>query len=281
MKNTAVVEQRQELMVVDLGQNAGAGLEDMSMDEMLTPFLRILQKGSPQVDPAMPEQCIEEARPGMIFNTATQELYSGKDGVEIVVCARDHHYGSWVPRDSGGGFRGMFKPNDPAVLKLRAQHGKFKKLPYMMDNEAVHLVETIQFYVLYAAKDLDEFNAQRAIISFTSTAMPVAQMHLTRHMNWKYRQSNGTSSPAQLWSYKWLFTLVPQQNAMGSWFNWRTELLPRGGTAIQALIKPTDELWRMGEEFYQLYRSGGVMVDQNAGGSAATGGAFDSDEIPL
>jgi hypothetical protein len=68
----------------DLGEDAGAGTEDMRMEEQLTPFLRILQKGSPQVDEESPEH-MPGAKPGMLFDTATQETYDGKAGVQVLV----------------------------------------------------------------------------------------------------------------------------------------------------------------------------------------------------
>jgi hypothetical protein len=263
------------LVVMDLGDDAGAGMEDLSMQEQLTPFLRILKKGSPQVDPALPEYN-EDLRAGMIYDTATQEAYSGKDGIEVVVAARDYHYGMWVPRDSGGGFRGMVRPDDPAVRRLVAQHGRFKKLPHVTDDgEAVDLVETIQLYVLYAQSDLSDLNARRAIISMSSTALPVAQAYLTRHNSWRYRQPDNSSKPAQLWSYRWRFSLIPQQNAQGSWFNWRIDLLPPGAKPMEALVPRIDPLFAAGRAFYDMFRAGTIKADYEEAGKA------DGDQVPF
>lgn len=252
-----------DLQVIDLGEDAGAGLEDLRMEEQLTPFLRILQKGSPQVDPAAPEYD-DRLRAGMIYNTATQEAYDGREGVEVVVAARDPIYGMWVPRDSGGGFRGMLKWEDPIVLRGIQKYGRFKKIPHVTeDGEAVELVQTIQFYVLYAPHDLTDANAQRAIISMSSTAMPVAQRYLSKHNTKTYFQKSGQSLPAALWQYKWRFSLVPQQNASGSWFNWKDpELLPPGvKIGVEALIPRTSPLFLMGKEFNAQYRSGQAKPD--------------------
>lgn len=281
MKNSestavAVKEERAgALQVVDLGEDAGAGTEDMRTEELLTPILRILQKGSPEVDPAQPEYN-EEMRAGMIYNIATQEAYPGKTGVEMVVCAREYFYGMWIPRDMGGGFRGMIRPDDPAVRRLLAKHGRFKKLSHTTEEgDQVELVETIQLYVLYAEHDLSDMNAQRAIVSFTSSAMPVAQAYLTRHNSWKYRQPNGEARPAQLWSYKWRFSTVPMQNAKGSWFNPKLELFPDGARPIEALIPRTDPLFDLGRAFYQQQRAGEVKADYDGSNAAI------DDEVPF
>jgi hypothetical protein len=264
------------LQVVDLGEDVGAGTEDMRSEELLTPILRILQKGSPEVDPAQPEYN-EDLRAGMWYNTATQEAYPGKSGIEVVVCARDYHYGMWVPRDLGGGFRGMLRPDDPVVRRLLAQHGRFKKLPHVIDDDDrsqhVELVETIQLYVLYAEGGLTDQNAQRAIVTFTSSALPIAQAYLTRHNNWKYRQPNGEARPAQLWSYRWCLSTVPMQNAKGSWFNPKLDLVPVGARPVEALIPRSDPLFELGRAFYLQQRAGEVKADY----ATASG----DDEVPF
>jgi hypothetical protein len=265
------------LLVTDFGDDAGAGIEDLQMEEQLTPFLRILQKGSPQVDPAVPEYQ-EHLRPGMIYNTATMEAYDGKVGVEVVVAARDYHYGRWIPRDAGGGYRGQLRPDDPTVRSLVAKHGRFKKLPGTTEEgETVDIVETIQFYVLYSDLDLSDANAQRALISMASTALPVAQQYLTRHNAWKYRQPDGSMKPAALWSYKWRFSLVPQQNASGSWFNWKIDLLPLGAKPFEALIPRTDQLFMAGRAFYDMYRGGEVKADYDDASPTSDGGKGGGD----
>jgi len=249
------------LAVVDFGDAAGAGMEGLSMSEQLTPFVKILQKGSPEVDPSAPGY-LEAARPGMLMNTATGELYPGKEGIEVVVCARDYHYGKWVPRDSGGGFRGFLRPEDPIVLKGLAKYGKFAKIPHVTDDgEAVELIETIQLYVLYAEKELDEQSAKRAIISFTSTALQVAKTYLTKHNSWVFLDKNDRRVVAPIYQYRWNFSLVPQQNNSGSWFTWKIERVPPSGPPVAALIPRTNPLYQAAEEFYNLFEAGQVKAD--------------------
>jgi hypothetical protein len=259
--------------VVDLGDDAGAGTEDMRMEEQLTPFLRILQAQSPQVLEGEGEY-VDGARAGMFFDTATQEVFPGAEGLQVMVAARDYHYGMWLPRDSGGGFRGMLMPEDPNVRRLIAQHGRFRKLPHVTpDGEAVDLVETIQLYLLYAPVLAPE-TARRAIMSFSSASLPVAQNLLTRHNGWRYRQPDGAMRPAQLWSYVWRVKTVPQQNAKGRWYNYRFDLEPSGAKPMGALVKRTDPLFAMGREFYQLVKSGGAKPDYTEAAKAEVEAPF-------
>jgi hypothetical protein len=167
----------------------------------------------------------------------------------------------------------MLPPEHEDVRRLIAKHGRFKLPrfkdrrwtadPHKHEGEDVEVVETIQLYVLYA-EELNEQTARRAIIAFNSTALPVAQAYLTRHNSWTYRQPDGSMKPAALFSYRWRFSLVPQQNASGSWYNWKINLEPPGAKAMDALIPRNDPLFLMGREFYQLVKSGKVKPDYDA-----------------
>ena len=59
------------------GDDAAKGFENMTQDDMALPFVRILGQLSPQVTDG-DAKYIEGAKPGMIYNTVTSELYDGK-----------------------------------------------------------------------------------------------------------------------------------------------------------------------------------------------------------
>ena len=72
--------------VVDLAlvaQDAGQGLSEINMDTIQIPFLKILSSMSPQTKKQKKEY-IEGAEEGMIFNTVTEELIDGAEGITVV-----------------------------------------------------------------------------------------------------------------------------------------------------------------------------------------------------
>jgi len=79
--------------------------ESLSQDDMAIPFLVILQALSPACTEGDPGY-IEDARPGMLFNTVTKEVYDAKkDPLLILPVAYKSSYIEWVPRSTGkGGF---------------------------------------------------------------------------------------------------------------------------------------------------------------------------------
>ena len=83
----------------DYGSHAAEGFENQTQEDLKIPFLSVLQSNSPQCD----DENFPDARPGMIFNSVTEELADGKEGVVFVPATTDHVYTEWVPIDDGGG----------------------------------------------------------------------------------------------------------------------------------------------------------------------------------
>lgn len=140
--------------VLDFGDDAGAGYENQSNDDVQIPFLNVLQGLSPEV---VDED--SDFKAGMIFNTVTQEAVKGSEGLVIIPVTTQHIFVEWIPRDKGGGFVGTHLPESPVVQKAKEEAVKFGKYK-VGDNE---LVET--FYVY--AMDADTGNYM--IIPFVST----------------------------------------------------------------------------------------------------------------
>ena len=83
--------------------DANAGSQNMTQDDLALPFVRILGQLSPQVTMG-DSKYIENAKPGMIYNTVTSELYDGNKGIKVIPCyyKKDYPcllYTSPSPRD--------------------------------------------------------------------------------------------------------------------------------------------------------------------------------------
>lgn len=282
---------------MDFGDDADAGLEGLRREEQATPFLRMLQSNSPQLMKGE-AQYIAGAEQGMILNTASEETYDGDEGVGIVVCARHPHWGMWVPRDLGTGFRGVLPPDDPAVMRvlarMDAKHGPGRgrfNMPRYRDRrwtddpfqvpetgEEVEVIETVNLYVLYGPLDgLSSETASPAIVRFASTSIPVYQGYVERHKRWLWRDSEGHMRRGPLWLYRWRLGTRAQSNAKGKFFNWQMTLAPPARTFREAVYREDDPaLYEMAREFHREFASGGVKVDYEsaAGDADATDAPF-------
>ena len=67
------------------GDDASKGFENMTQQDLALPFVRILGQLSPQVTQG-DAKYIEGARPGMIYNTVTNDLFDGKKGIKVIPC---------------------------------------------------------------------------------------------------------------------------------------------------------------------------------------------------
>ena len=76
--------------------DAGLGLENIGTEDLALPFLKVLSRQDPVLDDL-------DAKAGDIYNTVTNEVYSGKEGVRVIPCAFQKRFIQWAPRGSGSG----------------------------------------------------------------------------------------------------------------------------------------------------------------------------------
>jgi hypothetical protein len=256
------------------------------LEEQVTPFLRMAQGLSPEVNPGKGEH-IPGLTIGSIFNTVTKEFYPGKDGLDAIACWKDYHYGKWVPRDLGGGYRGSLSPNHQLVLdtmnRMAEIYGDIKSARYHMPryrdgawtadppyneetNEPIELVETGQIYVIYGPPPLTLANARRAIISCTSTALKSYALWNSTHNNMQWQQSNGSRKAAMIYSYLWRITTFQDHNKKGEFFNWKFVLSPPGASYRDALVDRRELIYAEAKKFHDQAENKEVIVaeDQQA-----------------
>ena len=83
---------------INLEQFADEGFDNVDSNSLALPFLKVLGQLSPQVTQG-DSQFNADARPGMIYNTVTNELYNGADGMDVIPCFYKLEYIEWKDRD--------------------------------------------------------------------------------------------------------------------------------------------------------------------------------------
>ena len=237
-------------------QDAGAGFENPRLGEQLTPFLRIVETNSKQVKPARAEY-VPDARPGMLINTATNEVY---ERVEFAAVYRDSHYAEWTPVDDGGGFHGVKPEDDPEVRALLRQHGRFKALPTPRGTE---LVQTFQLYVLYGAEltpETDPGALGRAIVSFSSTKIPVYQRWFMLADRIRYPNREGKLIQPALWQHAYSLATIPVSKGSYDWYNYLIGLA-RGNDPAASFLPHGCGAFEAAVAFREQIVAGGVKVD--------------------
>ena len=140
-----------------LQKDAGKGNENVGKDDLALPFIKILSGIDPMMDKL-------DGKKGDIYNSVTEALYSGKDGIVIVPVAYQREFLRWAPRGQGSGA--------PTVYKTRAECPAVKRSEddnkeYCTDGSGDYIEETHQHFVLVIGED---GKGETALIPMKSTA---------------------------------------------------------------------------------------------------------------
>ena len=84
-KDVAIKKPAGAVASVNIEQFADEGFDNVDSKSLALPFLKVLGQLSPQVTQG-DSQFIAEARPGMIYNAVTDELYNGQEGITVIPC---------------------------------------------------------------------------------------------------------------------------------------------------------------------------------------------------
>lgn len=227
-------------------RDAGLGLENADRDSYAIPFLQILQTNSPQCDDDDGAH-VKGAKPGMIFNTATGEIFDGKEGVSLVPCHFERRMVEWVPRESGGGFRGSHSPDEVDLTKLdRDDSGKF-----VMPN-GNNLVDTRYHFCVLVRPD---GTPTPVVLSLASTQIKKSRQWMTKMSSIKLADAKGQKYTPPTFSHLYKLTTVSEQNEKGSWKGIQVE--------VDRMLTPKDQdVYVLAKEFKRQVQSGQARVEE-------------------
>lgn len=274
MAETKAVAKKKENAVAafDYGEDVGGGFENQSKDDISIPFLSVLQSNSPQVqDPE--DGGIEGAKPGALFNTVTEEVIPGKEGIVIIPATTQHVFVEWVPRDNGGGLAGMHDPNSDVVAQAKARaKSSVGKLPLENGNE---LVET--FYVYGVVEETGEM----IVVAFTSTKIGVYKRFNTKLKMFQVKTPDGRKVTPPLFAHRIRVKTEKQKNNKGEFYNFKLE--PADGNLSESLLPGDSELYSAARACRDMVASGQAKANfESQDASAGQGGdPGEGEDIPF
>lgn len=243
---------------------AGAGNEEITQRDLMIPFLRLLQDLNPQVK-KRDEAHVAGAESGMYYETVTQELWSGEDGILVIPCHYQFMVNEWVKRKHGGGFVASH-PNMAAAIEN------------CVDSEKHDLVDTHQHAVLIQYED---GSWGEAIFPLKSTGIK-ASKHLNSMVTGKtdsFIDQDGEEQTYELPRFHaiWRFTSMERSNEKGDFF------VPKSPVKEMDLMDMGDEgeaLFQRAFRFYQQCAAGEASIDYRKAGDEIESDE-DSDEPPF
>lgn len=224
-KSNALAKQEEQraLATAQALAESESGQNTFTTDDLAIPFLRILQTNSPQVDKRS-DDAVDDAEPGMFFNSATKRLWEGEEtGVVVVPVHFTRRYTEWVLRDEGGGFIKDHGTN-AAILEQCTRNEDGQDI---LKNG--HQIVLSFDYFVFIVDEEQPGQYEQALLSLTSTQLKKARKWNT---NMDARRENkadgsGTFNP-KMFYYSYRLTSVAEKNEKGKWLG--VNIAPEGRT---------------------------------------------------
>jgi len=189
--------------------DANAGFQTMSQEDLALPFLKVLGQLSPEVNTRHAKH-IKGAEPGMILNTVTNELHDGAQGINVIPCFYKREFVEWKDRgESMGAPVGVHAVNSDVVGSAKRDNMNKDRLP-----NGNYLENTASHYVLMLGE-----NPCTALITMKATQLKTSRKWNTMMMGIKLQGKNGLFTPPT-YSHVYKLTTVQQSNDKGTWFGW-------------------------------------------------------------
>lgn len=217
--------------------DTGRGSEGISTDDLSLPRLSIIQDLSPQRKKGKDEY-IEGAEEGMVFNTASNQLFTRP--IIVVPCYFRAEYVAWKDRDAGGGFGAAFDTEEEAERWISEQDQ-----PDMWDVSYTHQ----HFCIMVHPHHTPEKPALEDVV----ISMSRSQLKPSRKWNTNIQQSGGDR-----FSRAYRLSVVSDRSEKGEFYNWKTE---------QIGFCPKD-IFERAEQVYEAVKSGQRDVSRKTEGVA-------------
>lgn len=243
----------------DYGEHAGAGFENTSKDDFSIPFFNVLQATSPEIE------TIDVAKPGMIINSVTKDLFKGNEGIAFIPVLTQHVFVEWKPREQGGGFVAVHQLDSDYVVhaKETQEFGEYKT-PNGND-----LVETFYVYGLRVSED----GAEQAVLAFTSTKIKKYKAWLTKARAIQIALPGGRRVTPPLFAHRYRVKTVKEKNNQGEFYN--VEITFDGENAVACRLAPDSEYFQSALAVKTMVESGQAKAayqTQDGGGQSESSG---------
>lgn len=245
-----------EAQFSDYSADAGQGFESQNRDDQAVPFLAIIQSNSPIIETKA------TARPGMLFNTVTQDVFDGKDaGVAFIPVKTEKYFVEWKPREQGGGFVKMHEVTSDLVASITSEQefGKYKMIKGDLGSN-----DLVQTFYVYGILINDEGFTTPIIMAFTSTKIMAYKNWMNKANSIQMKLPDGrilNSRDFPLYAHRYRIKTISQKNAKGSFYNYTVAL--DGNTAAEARLPTNDALYHQAREFYKFVAGGKVKAAEH------------------
>lgn len=258
-EETAVAKaQRYDLgPAFDYGQDAGIGTE-ISNEERMIPFLKLLQNDSKQCS-QKDDKFIEGAKPGMVVNTATGELFP--DGLTVVPFHKVLHYLEWQAGTMGNPPVAEHAPHSEIVRDAIANAANKKVGPFFAANKN-ELRPTVSLYVMILDNATDQNVIGQAIIDLSKSKMGAWSAYATRIDGFTMMMKGKPPLFSQIIDVS---VVEATNKKIGkSYLNFKFEPAI-GGSVKDSFLPPVSPIYAMARDLNDMARTGKIKADEREG----------------
>lgn len=214
-KNVATAEEKQVAALYEGDQ--GTGFEDTTSADYSLPFLKLLQKLSPEVDKDEGVY-IAGAEAGMYLDTGTGEIL---ETVQFIPCHYRRAMVEWRPRSAGGGFVAQHPVGVEVDLPqdINPETGRWTGRWKTKDGNLIS--DTRYFFGLRLTEGGDTYPC---IIAFSATQIKKARNWMTKMQGMKAVGEGGKRFQLPMFANVWDFGHVREENDQGTWCGYKIEL---------------------------------------------------------
>ncbi len=197
-----------------MAEDAGAGLENVTPEDLIIPQVKIAQKTNKEVD-ENDGAFIAGLQIGDIMNTITGEFYRGDQGVQVVPIAYKRVFLEFIDRDAGGGFVALHE--NPGVLANTTRNNKgLDALP-----NGNYIQTTANHYVLM----VHENKTVPLMVAMSSTQLKKSRRWLANMTAIRKTTKDGKTYTPASYSHIYQLTTVPEKNSKGTWYGWKIDMV--------------------------------------------------------
>jgi len=214
MNNIVKKEEAGALVANMFEADANQGSQNITQDDLALPFLKVLGQLSPEVNERDGKH-VEGAKPGMILNTVTKEIYDGTEGINVLPAHYERKLVEWQDRGDSKGAPVAIHNAESDIMSQTTRDKSYKdRLP-----NGNYIENTANHFVIVLGK-----SPSTALISMKATQLKISRAWNSVMMGLKLQGKNGLFTPPT-YSHIYKLKTVQMSNDKGTWFGWDVKMV--------------------------------------------------------
>ena len=226
--------------------NAGAGIGEITADDLATPRIVLIQPGSPQIKKSS-EKYLSDASVGDLLFTSTNTVIDGQEGVRFLPVHFDRNYVEWRLREDGGGFVAVHDKNTPLMAQTMRDE-QYRDILTKSDGTRTELQNTANHYG-YA-----EINGEleRCVMNLSRSQLKVSRAWMGLINGTRMNGAKGEFTPPS-YSHWYVVRAVEVDGNKGNYYNFAV-------SQEGPLTDKEAQLFSDAQEFSAFCQEGGMQM---------------------